>query len=196
MRFIEAARTRIAQLPGVEAVSIAGDIPLGEQAWTNGTFIVSGAESVDPNEEPYAQFRPVSEGYAESLGLKLVSGRMPTWRGGDDVLEVAVNQTYVDRYMLGIDPIGRMLEDQSARVVGVLQNVRQVELAKAVEPDAYASFAAFYWFNQVQVIVRLNDQADRSTFYNSIREIIQQSMIASLPASDLVRFLPKTARAP
>jgi putative ABC transport system permease protein len=172
--FISAVRERIGQLPGVESVSIAGDIPLGDQAWNNGTVIIPGAQSSDPNNPPYVQFRPVSEGYAESLGLKIVSGRMPTWRAGDEILELALNQAYVDRYMQGIDPVGRVVEDLGARVVGVLQDVRQVDLTRAVEPDAYAPFAAFFWFREVQVILRLDRNADRGAIYNSVRKIIQQ----------------------
>jgi putative ABC transport system permease protein len=178
--FMRQTREALGQIPGVASVAFAGDIPLGDQLWNNGDFIVPGAVSKDPNQAPYAQFRPISAGYSDALGIKLISGKIPEWHPGDVVIEAAVNQEYVSRYMAGIDPVGRVIEDRKVRIVGVLASVKQVGLSENVEPDVYAPFAEFFWYTQAQLIVRGNSAQPIAGLYSSVRAKIQR-IDASVP---------------
>jgi putative ABC transport system permease protein len=170
--FIARLRQALARVPGVEAVAVAGDVPLGQQAGNNGDFIIPGASSKDANQAPYAQFRPISEGYAQALGLRLVRGKLPQWQPGEKLMEAAVNQEYVDRYMPGLDPIGRTVPDRNVRIVGVLQSVRQAGLSQKPEPDYYASFANFYWYTRAQLIIRAAPKLQPQLF-EQVRKITQ-----------------------
>jgi putative ABC transport system permease protein len=179
--FLSRVQAAVAGIPGVAAAAIAGDIPLGDQLWNNGDFVVPGAVSKDVNQVPYAQFRPVSAGYAQALNLKVVSGRMPQWRPGAQLNEAAVNEEYVKRFMPGIDPVGRVIADRKLRIVGVLQSVQQVSLSAAVEPDVYAPFAEFFWYSQAQLIVRMQPNTQASAaIIDAIRQAVRD-IDASVP---------------
>jgi putative ABC transport system permease protein len=179
-QFLTSVREALLKLPQVEAVALAGDIPLGEQMWNNGTVSIPGAIGDAPNTQPYAQFRPVTEGYLDTLGLRMVSGRMPSWQAGQEFTEIALNQAYVDRFMKGVDPVGRVNEERKWRVVGVVQNVRQVGLNQEVEPDVYAPFTAFFWYAQAQLIIKLKPGANANGLFEQARLAIAQ-LDASVP---------------
>ncbi len=175
----------VQQIPGISAVAFANDMPLGEQMWNNGDFVVPGAKSDDPNQQPYAQFRAIVGDYDQALGIRVVEGKLPNYRPGQEWQEVAVNQEYVDRFMKGVSPLGRTLDQWKVKVVGVLANVKQASLTRASEPDVYASLHSMYWMSQAQLIVRTEAGADGARLtseqlYTSIREKVQ-AIDASVP---------------
>jgi putative ABC transport system permease protein len=175
-QFMSQALAAVRALPGVESAAFAGDIPLGQQAWSNGDLIVPGAKGADDNNPPYAQFRPISGDYAAAMGLKIVSGRLPQWRADSEISEGMVNQEYVDRFMPGIDPVGRVVADYNLKIVGVLQSVKQVGPTRPAEPDVYTPFAVMYFFNQGQLIIRNQKElspAAAEALLTQVRAIVQ-----------------------
>jgi len=184
--FLAQVISEVSKLPGVESVAFTGDIRLGQQAWSNGDLLISGAKGADANNPPYAQFRPISGDYASALGLKITSGRLPQWRADAELSEAIVNQEYIDRFMPGIDPVGRVVADYNLKIVGVLQSVKQIGPARPAEPDVYAPFAVLYFFTQGQLIVRnrkaLNPAA-AAALLAQVRAIVQR-IDASVPVFD------------
>jgi putative ABC transport system permease protein len=172
MAFVDRLISSVRTIPGVAEVAVANDVPLGEQSWSNGDLVIPGAISKQANQLPYAQFRAVTQNYDSTLGIAMQSGRLPRYTPGSALSEIAVNQEYVTRFMDGIDPVGRVLEDRKLKVVGVLKNVNQVSLTAAVEPDVYAPLSVFTWINQLQVIVRgdaRQSAADREALFALVR---------------------------
>jgi putative ABC transport system permease protein len=118
-------RQRLAQLPGVESVSVANATPFGPQAGEMGFRI-------DPNDPVFhlqGHFYLGDANFARTLGLRLVSGR---WFTLDDYAHVdgflpktsvvLVDADYAAKLWPGQDPLGKVVlsGNQTMRVVGLL----------------------------------------------------------------------------
>jgi putative ABC transport system permease protein len=90
------------------------------------------------------QFRRVSSDYFATLRIRLRRGRV--FERGDGLstpLAAVISQSFADRYWPGLDPIGRRLKRASAAmtVVGVVDDVSDVDVLQAPEPTLYAAWA-------------------------------------------------------
>ncbi len=89
------------------------------------------------------QFRRVSADYFVTLRIRVRRGRV--FDRGDSLSTPAaavISQSFADRYWPGVDPIGRRLKRGSAwmTVVGVVDDVKDVDLLQAPEPTLYAAW--------------------------------------------------------
>jgi len=89
------------------------------------------------------QFRRVSTSYFSTLRIRIRRGRV--FERGDSLSTPAVavvSQSFADRFWPTIDPIGRRLKRGTAwmSVVGVVDDVSDVDLLQAPEPTLYAAW--------------------------------------------------------
>jgi predicted permease len=147
LAFQERLAARLRALPGVEAVGGTSLIPLsGMRASVD--FVVDG-QAVRPDQMSEAEYRIVSPGYFDTLGIRLLTGREFTERDRAGSIEVAiVNKTMADRLFAGRDPVGKRLRiepgariDQVVEIVGVVADVKHFGLDGAPTMDLYAPFA-------------------------------------------------------
>ncbi|NKB89530.1 MAG: FtsX-like permease family protein [Acidobacteria bacterium] len=130
-QFTERAR----QLPGVRSAAATYQLPTSP-GWNN-------AFDIDPvpiapvelaaGEQFQARFSPVTPGYFETVGVRLLRGRTFTDADGvDGNRVVVVNQRFADMYFgPGVDPIGARLQygnwwqggPPEYEIVGVVENV-------------------------------------------------------------------------
>ena len=87
--FLDQVLSRVRALPGVEGAGITTSLPMQEFS-PDSVFTVEGHPPRNPSDVPIAALRHVSPGYAETLGLTLVKGRMITPQDRPDTLPVAV----------------------------------------------------------------------------------------------------------
>ena len=137
VEFFEQYETRIRGLPGVAAVASAYQLPTNE-GWNNafGFDLTATHPRELPEGESYsARFNPVTPGYFETAGIRLVRGRTFT---ADDSAEgarvVIVNERFVEQYFEpGTDPLGARLDYGSwwqrdmpseYEIIGVVEDVR------------------------------------------------------------------------
>jgi len=128
----------IGTLPGVEAVSVASNLPLADD-WTIG-FRVEGEDQSTYHTSGNTW---VSNDYFRAMGILLLAGRGFT----DDDSEattpvVVVNQTFARTFWPGADPIGRRIRwggwgVEWLTVVGVVADVRAASLEKEPAPGSY-----------------------------------------------------------
>jgi putative ABC transport system permease protein len=89
------------------------------------------------------QFRRVSASYFDTMRIRLRRGRV---FGRSDSLSslpaAVISQSFADRYWPGLDPIGRRLKRGTASmtVVGIVDEVSDVDLLQAPEPTLYAAW--------------------------------------------------------
>jgi putative ABC transport system permease protein len=147
LAFQERLGARLRALPGVEAVGGTSLIPLsGMRASVD--FVVDG-RAVSRDRMPEAEYRIVSPGYFDTLGIGLLSGRGFTDRDRAGSVEVAVvNKTMADRLFAGRDPVGTRLRiepgariDQVVEIVGVVADVKHFGLDAPPTMDLYVPFA-------------------------------------------------------
>jgi putative ABC transport system permease protein len=137
---------RVKALPGVQNVSVTSVLPLTDGGYAKFFNRVDRPSSNSPQEVNIVQYRKVSAGYFETLGIRLVEGRYLSERDTANGLPVAiVNETAAKRFWPEGSPLGkvfklgRLEDDRITRwtVVGVMKDIKHYGLSLPSEPDIY-----------------------------------------------------------
>jgi predicted permease len=136
-RFHAEAVHRLASLPGVTAVTIAGRHPL-DRGFTSSIRVV-GREA-EGRDWPEPAIRFVDENYVSTMRLLVLAGR--AFLSSDDASAppvLLVNQEAQQRYFAGRDPIGQRIRLWGAdrTVVGVVEGERVRGRAEPAPPAVY-----------------------------------------------------------
>lgn len=144
--FLEEFLRRIRGLPGVLEAGATTTLPL-EGLWTSD--ILGEGQVYDPDADiPSTHMVPVSPGYLDAMGIGLVRGRdlAPEDRT-EGALGVVVNEAFAALRWPGESALGKRIRANAptdpwleARVVGVVENVRQYGLETAAEGGMYLPF--------------------------------------------------------
>jgi predicted permease len=130
---------KVRAIPGVTAAGYNRLIPLLNWGWNSGIQMV-GKPPDPPDHERLAEVRMVSPGWYQSMGLRLVRGRLP-----DPAIDkpasqqvVVVNQKFVDTFLPGEEPLGQQIKQDkdNQTIIGVVSNGRQaIEQPPLAEVD-------------------------------------------------------------
>lgn len=166
-------------LPGVSSVGLTSKLPL--EGGSNTNALVND-EVYDPTQQRLQVERSsVTEGYFETMGIKLLRGRNLT--PADDMSEdghlgVVVNQTFAERAWPDQDPIGEIFranqpEDPwyTATVVGVVESNRQWGPTSPVQAEMFTT-PPRHWGNSVHINLRSTQSAEFLT--PLLREVVQR----------------------
>lgn len=158
--YLEQMRARVAALPGVVEVGLAGHLPMSGYSWTTGAR--RSDRPLAPGEQaPNVGWRFVHGNYFEAMRIPLKFGR----RFSDlDVTKSAqvmvVNETLARRYFddasaaVGQTLIvrsGRTGQDEAVEIVGVVGDVRHVSLDKAPMPELFRPLTQTFMFPMAMV---------------------------------------------
>lgn len=154
---------RLKSLPGVEGAGGIHLLPMSSGNWRF-PYIVEGHPVVSRDTMtalPDANFRIVTPGYFEVMGIRLVDGR--TFSDSDLGKGAAVgivNQAFADRWWPEGRAVGQRIQlfgegGPSFSVIGVVSNVLQHSLDGVAEPEIYRPISQ--WGNaSMYVLVRSN----------------------------------------
>jgi putative ABC transport system permease protein len=171
---------RIRQQPGVTSAGAASVLPLDVDLRLP-FEIDRDATPVRVDDRPAAQYHAASDGYFETMRAAFAAGRpFSKYDTADAVPVVIVNETFVNRYLEGRQPLGRfvitnaryvgpraqnlMVKDGDPNlpesvtparfeIVGVVKDIRNTPLGQAVEPAIYFSSQQFP-FREMYLVVR------------------------------------------
>ena len=148
--FHDQVTEKIAQLPGVQTVGTVRAMP----------FIESNVDIRGPvrlvDQPPPApgddisniSLNVVTPGYFSVMGVGLVAGRLIEARDGPDAPRVVVvSETFANRHLRGIEPIGQRIEVRQfnrpiqAEIVGVVRALRHARLDEAPRSEVLMPFA-------------------------------------------------------
>jgi predicted permease len=134
-------QARLTSLPGVISASYSSGTLLSEGLWTSGVHIEG--EPKDSTVE--TDMLAVGLEFFETMRLPLVGGR--TFSNSDlqsDRAVAIVNQTFVQRFLGGKNPLGVHLGGTTSsgreierEIVGIIGDAKYDNLRKSVEPTAY-----------------------------------------------------------
>ena len=164
-RFCEQLAERIAALPGVTAAGTTTKLPL--EGGSN-TGIMVNDQVFDPTaERTLAEVSSITPGYFAAAGIGLLRGR--TLEPGDakgDMVGVVVNRALADTCWPGKDPLGMVIRGNNpkpwftARVVGVVENVRQWGPETEPKPELYWT-PDRAWGETIFLVVRSTQRASQ-----------------------------------
>ena len=132
---------RVERIPGVSAAGFTQVLPLQNWGWSSSSvdFVVRGTPP--PRDRPYSiELRYVTPGYFEALGIPIVRGRGVAATDTRDAPRVIlINETLAQKAFGTADPVG--VEMNRGRIVGVVGDVRQVEVDRPAVPEMYFPMA-------------------------------------------------------
>jgi putative ABC transport system permease protein len=122
---------RVRAVPGVQKAALAFALPIDGSQW-NSIFIVSGQPVPARADLPSAAFTPVTAGFFDTIGMRIIRGRSFTESDSQQSQMVTVvNETLATRLWPGEDAVGKRLkqgwpEDKTAwrEVVGVVADTK------------------------------------------------------------------------
>ncbi len=126
--FVNELEHRLSTLPGVQHVAIAGSHPVFEYN-SSGSFIVEGQPEPPADKRPEIYFEPVSPGYFETIGARLLQGRTFNQSDvADHPRVVIINQTTARTFWPNESPIGKRISNPGRdriyqEVVGVVNDL-------------------------------------------------------------------------
>jgi putative ABC transport system permease protein len=145
--FTSALLDHLRALPGVTSAGMISALPVGGGEEIEGLEF-EGQPRPKPSEIPLADYRKVSPGYFEAMGIRRIAGRMiaETDAAGKPLVAV-VGETLARASWPGADPLGKRLRtggfgDRNApwiTVVGVVGDVRQAGLQIDPRPQVYVA---------------------------------------------------------
>ncbi len=140
----DATLERVSRVPGVESASITSVLPLSGQQ-INFSFRIEGRPpGANPRDQPVASFRSVSANYLQTMGMRLVGGRLHSAedRAGAP-MAIVVNQALGRKYWPGASPLGAklFLNGDEATVVGVVSDIHHAGPSAVPDGEAYVPYA-------------------------------------------------------
>jgi putative ABC transport system permease protein len=120
---------RVSELPGVERVAIASTLPI-DANHVSGGIAIEGRDDPPAGQEPLAYITLVNPSFFETLGIRLVEGRLfPSTIGHKDPPVAVINETMARRFWPNESALGKRIRDndqadrQWHEVIGVVRDV-------------------------------------------------------------------------
>jgi putative ABC transport system permease protein len=150
--FLERLEDELTALPQVAAAGWGFGVPLASGN-IGASTILHDRDPVAPADQPAFAIRPVTTGFLDATGTRLLRGRFFDERDryGNEPVAV-VNQAAVDEFWADADPIGRRIEPQVSwgfnespplTIIGVVQDVVTGEPTDLPDPAIYMSNRQF-----------------------------------------------------
>jgi putative ABC transport system permease protein len=164
--FTDELLERLRALPGVTAAGMISNLPVagGEEIEA---LEFEGRPKPKPSEIPLADYRQVSPGYFETLGIRRLAGRLVAANdAAGKPLVAVVGETLARAYWPGADPLGKRFRtgglggaptEPWITVVGVVGDVRQAGLQIDPRPQVYVPQAQHPHGNQSFVLRTAGD---------------------------------------
>jgi len=196
LAFFDGLIPRVAALAGVARVAATSSLPM-VGPFSSLAVSIEGAPPPAPGHEPMPVRHVVTQGYFETMGIRLVAGRLLDARDGRPGMpEVAlVNETFARRGWPGGDPVGHRLKFGAldddlpwVTVVGIVSDVRQFGLGEPTDDDIFLPYGQFP-LPAMTLVVR--GATDASTLAPAIRGAIHAvdpdlALFPARPMADVV----------
>ncbi len=143
-RFVQRLIDDLQTSPGVEAVSTADALPLSGN-YSSTPYARAEGNPLTMNKRPLGLTRSISPGYFHTLRIPLLSGRDFTERDREDQpLVVILSNSTAKKLFPNENPLGHQIffgadngNGLAAEVIGVVGDVRSLQLSKANEVEFY-----------------------------------------------------------
>ena len=153
LAYVDDVLGRARAVGGVQAVALSDGLPLGSnRSWG----VLAKGHVYARGTEPVAFVRVVTEGYMRTMGMRVLAGRdFSAQEGPASAGVIIVNETMARSLWPGEDPIGKIVQADTDRVVvGVVGDVRHLALEQAAGLEMYLPLRQTLDFGTVDLVVR------------------------------------------
>ncbi len=137
---------RVLAVPGVESVGTISNLIFSEVPRMGTPTVESKPDQYGPDNEVPVVGDVVSPGFFSTVGLDIVAGRgLEETDGFEDLRVAVVNETFVRRFLAGLEPIGERFtwtfggDGYWYTIVGVVEDARRSGLAAPVRPATFSA---------------------------------------------------------
>lgn len=182
IQLYDALLERLRALPRVRSVGMVQTLPIEDDYFLS--FTIEGRPAPPPGEEPSANYRVVSSGYFQTLGIPIARGRSFDPRdGARPPLVAIVDEAFVRRHFPDEDPLGRGVgvgngRDVVYEIVGVAGDVHHDGLNLAPHPTIYLPYPQDA-FRTMSIVLRAD--SDPLPLALDVRDVVRE-IDRSLPA--------------
>jgi putative ABC transport system permease protein len=138
-QLVTAILARLRATPSVRAAAASFTAPLAGAP--NRGFSIDDNPEHSGAQGPSADFQVITPDYFQTLGITLIRGRrFEDTDAADRPPVLIVNQTFVDRFLPGVDPLGRRVTfggDRRHEIVGVVADARYRDVERPADPTFY-----------------------------------------------------------
>jgi putative ABC transport system permease protein len=187
----------VRSLPGVRQAGLIAPLPLSQRQWRL-SLEIPGREAPADGQPLSSNWRIVMPGYFEAMGIPLLAGRdfSEIDRRFDDPeprSTLIVSETFARTLFPGEDPLGKRVrigyDDLLCEIVGVVGDVRHLDLATSPGNEMYTPFLATP-VNTMDLAVRASGEPE--SIAGALREAVarvdpDQPVFGIAPLPDLVR---------
>jgi putative ABC transport system permease protein len=189
LNFYSRVIEKLSVAPGVIDAGVINTLPLDKGPTTG--FRVEGRPIETPDKWPMVNYRDVSPNYFRAMGIPVVQGRAYTERDNTGApLVMIINQQTAREIFPDENPIGKRITfgnvEQNGQprwfeIVGVVANVRSLELREEPQAEIYFSTLQDYW-PAMSIVVR--SSVEPSTLAASVRQVVNE-IDKSVPVSQV-----------
>ncbi|MGA8940000.1 MAG: ABC transporter permease [Acidobacteriaceae bacterium] len=142
---------QIEAIPGVQSAAMTDSLPMSRnRSW--GVSMVPKSTTDSDYHDAFVYI--VTPGYVHTAGMRFLSGRDFSWEDNrKDESVVILNHTLAHTLFGDRDPINQMIPSLGARVIGVLEDVRETSAESAGGAQMYLSAGASQWGSEDQKLV-------------------------------------------
>jgi predicted permease len=147
VRFGERLRAELQSAPGVESVALTDSVPLSG-VYSRTAYAKADGTAPPVTERPIGFNHYITPGYFRTFGIPLLAGRDIDERDVDTRPLVAVmSRAAANKIFPGVNPIGQKLliggldGGQLTEIVGIVGDVRSVQLSQKNEVELYRPFS-------------------------------------------------------
>ncbi|HKY45568.1 MAG TPA: ABC transporter permease [Pyrinomonadaceae bacterium] len=178
VRFYNQVLEKVRALPGVQDAGLINTLPLDKGPTT--AFRVDGRPVTTPDKWPAANYRVVTPDYFRAMSIPVVQGRGYTERDNDDAPYVMmINQEVADSVFPGENPIGKRItfggfdngQPRWFEIVGVVANVRSLELREEADSELYFSAYQDMW-PRMSLVVR--SSVEPASLGAAVRNVVNE----------------------
>ena len=169
--FYRQLREALTRIPGVLQMSYSIYTPMEGNNWSETVYIEGQAPPPPDSNQNNSSWVRVSDGYFDTLGIKIVEGRAISDQDTQGTRPVAVvNRAFADHFFKDQSAIGKHFGYMEARyagtyeIVGVTENTYYRQPSRPVKPVFYLAAAQRVTFD----VARYNQFEDRSHYLNTI----------------------------
>jgi putative ABC transport system permease protein len=171
--FWDGVLSQLRQTPGIESASLSGAIPLA--GGSGASIAIDGRPNVEPL--PSIRYGVYSDGFLETFGVRLVSGRnFSSADRADGTRLVLINEAAAKKFWPGQSPIGariRLGPDPSqpwSEVIGVIADYRQEQLDAPPPPLAVDFYRQDVWSS---MFIAVKSNASPAALRQTITAIVK-----------------------